>query len=49
MILEGVATTLDEAGTLNVAPMGPLVDAAMRRFVLRPFQTSTTTNRQACR
>lgn len=42
MILEGIVTTLDPAGTLNVAPMGPQVDPAMRRFVLRPFQTSTT-------
>ncbi|SIO65960.1 hypothetical protein SAMN05444166_7904 [Singulisphaera sp. GP187] len=42
MILEGIVTTLDQAGTLNVAPMGPQVDAAMRRFILRPFQTSTT-------
>lgn len=42
MILEGIVTTLDELGTLNVAPMGPKVDPEMRRFVLRPFQTSTT-------
>lgn len=42
MILEGIVTTLDEAGTLNIAPMGPKVDPEMRRFVLRPFQTSTT-------
>jgi len=42
MILEGIVTTLDRAGTLNIAPMGPKVDPAMRRFVLRPFQTSTT-------
>ena len=42
MILEGIVTTLDDAGTLNVAPMGPKVDAEMRRFVLRPFRSSTT-------
>jgi hypothetical protein len=42
VILEGIVTTLDEAGTLNVAPMGPKVDPEMRRFVLRPFRTSTT-------
>lgn len=42
MILEGVVTTVDEAGVLNVAPMGPKVDPAMRRLVLRPYQTSTT-------
>jgi hypothetical protein len=27
---------------LNIAPMGPQVDLSLRRFVLRPFQTSTT-------
>lgn len=42
MILEGIVTTLDERGTLNVAPMGPRVDPAMRGFVLRPYRTSTT-------
>jgi hypothetical protein len=42
VILEGIVTTLDGAGTLNIAPMGPKVDPEMRRFVLRPFQTSTT-------
>lgn len=42
MILEGVVTTVDVDGALNVAPMGPRVDPAMRRFVLRPYQTSTT-------
>lgn len=42
MILEGIVTTLDERGTLNIAPMGPTVDAAMQRFVLRPFKSSTT-------
>lgn len=42
MILEGTVTTLDPAGLLNIAPMGPRVEPGMRRFVLRPFQTSTT-------
>jgi hypothetical protein len=42
VILEGIVTTLDITGALNIAPMGPRVDSAMRRFVLRPFQTSTT-------
>lgn len=42
MILEGIVTTLSAAGVVNVAPMGPSVDAAMRRLLLRPFQTSTT-------
>lgn len=42
MILEAIVTTLNEDGTVNVAPMGPRVDAQMRSFVLRPYQTSTT-------
>ena len=42
MILEGVVTSQNAMGELNVAPMGPIVEPDMRRFVLRPFQTSTT-------
>ena len=42
MILEGVVTTLAPDGTLNVAPMGPKVGRDPRRFVLRPYRTSTT-------
>jgi uncharacterized protein len=44
MILEGIVTTLNLEGALNVAPMGPQVDPdlSMVRFVLRPFRTSTT-------
>jgi hypothetical protein len=42
MILEGLVTTRDAAGTLNVAPMGPIVDEAMTSLILRPFKTSTT-------
>jgi hypothetical protein len=44
VILEGIVTTLSQAGALNIAPMGPEVDPglSMARFVLRPFQTSTT-------
>lgn len=42
MILEGIVTTLDADGRLNVAPMGPRVEPGLRRFVLRPFRTSTT-------
>lgn len=42
MILEGLVTTLDASGQLNIAPMGPIVDRAMSRLVLRPFQTSLT-------
>lgn len=42
MILEGIVTTQNAAGDVNVAPMGPIVDESMQSFVLRPFQTSTT-------
>lgn len=42
MILEGIVTTRNADGSTNVAPMGPIVDAAMTRLTLRPFQTSTT-------
>jgi hypothetical protein len=39
MILEGIVTTQNSAGDINVAPMGPIVDESMESFVLRPFQT----------
>ena len=42
MILEGVVTTVSAVGVLNVAPMGPKVGRDPRRFVLRPYRTSTT-------
>jgi uncharacterized protein len=42
MILEGIVTTVSPAGAVNIAPMGPRVDAAMRRLLLRPFPTSQT-------
>jgi hypothetical protein len=42
MILEGIVTTVSLTGEINIAPMGPRVDAEMRRFTLRPFNTSTT-------
>jgi uncharacterized protein len=42
MILEGIVTTLNDDDTPNVAPMGPIVEPDMRRFVLRPFKTATT-------
>lgn len=42
MIVEGVVTTLNSEGQLNIAPMGPIVDSAMTLLTLRPFQTSTT-------
>jgi len=42
MILEGIVTTLDPHGAVNVAPMGPIVDERITRLTLRPFQTSQT-------
>lgn len=42
MILEGIVTTIDDDGALNVAPMGPRIDDGMGRFVLRLFRSSKT-------
>jgi hypothetical protein len=42
MILEGIVTTVSPDGAVNIAPMGPRVDADMRRFLLRPFRTAQT-------
>jgi len=42
MILEGLITTLNPDGSVNLSPMGPIVDESMRELVLRPYQTSTT-------
>jgi hypothetical protein len=43
VILEGLVTTLDAAGRLNVAPMGPEIqDASLACFTLKPFVGSTT-------
>jgi uncharacterized protein len=42
LILEGIVTTLNADGTVNISPMGPRVDASMSRLVLKPYQTSTT-------
>ncbi|MFL5242550.1 MAG: DUF447 domain-containing protein [Gemmataceae bacterium] len=42
MILEGIVTTLSSSGEMHVAPMGPRVEPAMDRFLLRPFPSSQT-------
>ncbi len=42
MILEGIVTTVDAEGVVNIAPMGPRVDAAMKILLLRPFKSSQT-------
>ena len=41
-ILEGIVTTLNVDGSVNISPMGPIVDDALDRLWLRPFKTSTT-------
>ena len=42
MILEGIVTSRDADGTLNIAPMGPIVAPEMTSLVLRPFLSSQT-------
>jgi hypothetical protein len=42
LLIEGVMTTVSPDGVVNVAPMGPIVDAESQRFLFRPFKTSTT-------
>ncbi len=42
MIVEGIVTTQDLSGSVNVAPMGPIVDETMTSLRLRPYQTSQT-------
>lgn len=42
MIIEGICTTTSPDGTVNIAPMGPVVDPQLSTFLFRPFQTSTT-------
>lgn len=42
MILEGVCTTCNADHSVNVAPMGPIVDDKMTSLIFRPYATSTT-------
>lgn len=42
MILEGIVTTIDSSGAINIAPMGPRVQPDMKRFLLLPFSTART-------
>lgn len=41
-IVEGMLTTQNADGTVNVAPMGPRVDNQFKQFLLRPFPGSRT-------
>ncbi|MDP6113052.1 MAG: DUF447 family protein [Planctomycetota bacterium] len=43
MILEGIVTTLDPSGEVNISPMGPHVESeTFEQFELKPFNTSQT-------
>jgi hypothetical protein len=42
VILEGIVTTVDRDGNINIAPMGPDIGSGMERFLLRPFPSSQT-------
>jgi uncharacterized protein len=42
LVLEGIVVTQDTAGRANIAPMGPRVDRAITRLLLRPFCTAHT-------
>lgn len=42
MILEGIVTTHNPDGTVNIAPQGPIVTEGFSRLTFRPFPTSTT-------
>jgi hypothetical protein len=42
MILEGIVTSVDAAGNVNIAPMGPQVDVNLTQFLLRPFKSAQT-------
>ena len=41
-VLEGVVTTVNDDGSTNISPMGPIVDEHFQWLQLRPFTTSTT-------
>lgn len=42
MIIEGLITTVDLEGTVNLAPMGPIVNGDFESFLLRPWKGSQT-------
>lgn len=42
LVIEGIVTTINADGEVNIAPMGPKVDRQFRRMTLRPFKTSQT-------
>ena len=42
LIIEGLLVTAKEDGAPHVAPMGPVVNAELSEWTLRPFASSTT-------
>lgn len=42
LVIEGLVTTVDADGQINIAPMGPRVDRHFKYLTLRPFKTSQT-------
>ncbi len=42
MIIEGLLVSVKANGEPHVAPMGPVVNAALTEWILRPFASSTT-------
>jgi len=42
MILEGIVTTEDARGHVNIAPMGPQFEPGQDHFLLKPFATAHT-------
>jgi uncharacterized protein len=42
MILEGIVTTEDAQGHLNIAPMGPEFESGQDHLLLKPFRTART-------
>lgn len=42
LVIEGIVTTINADGEVNIAPMGPRVDRHFRRMTLRPFKSSQT-------
>ena len=47
MIVEGIVTSVDATGHLNIAPMGPIIAGDFDSLLLRPFQPSATFNNLA--
>lgn len=43
MVLEGLVTTINDDGSIQIRPMGPLVEGRdFGEFTIRPYRTSTT-------